>query len=262
MGKYKIRLTCNYNEIVLELTTPIIIIHSESVNRIANNVEVFLFEDTISLKEDLLDGKLPSINYYDKNLYQFQICTKDTKPVDPKKLSPDELKALIVNPDCMTGPEDYENVPWNIPQVYKALKQQYPKKTVFKFDCIAYGIDEINEKENNKCFICNIPLEHDDTEKTLKCPKCKKIYDAIEEREINLGLELKKEALLDGKVTTIESNENIVSIKIDTNKLLSIDVLVNNKYEFIEKLKFVLEGNDELVPNLILDAINDCKNLD
>lgn len=71
----------------------------------------------------------------------------------------------------------------------------------------------------------------------------------------NKRIELSDERLFES--FNVEIKKNVVSVNIYTEELLKIEGLVNNKNDFVERLEFVLSKSAELIPSLILNAMND-----
>ncbi|MBU3173340.1 hypothetical protein [Clostridium estertheticum] len=59
------------------------------------------------------------------------------------------------------------------------------------------------------------------------------------------------------KSFNVEVKNEIVSINIDTTKLLAIKGLIDDKNKFLKGLEFVLTGNGELLPGLIAKAVEE-----
>ncbi|MEG1482905.1 MAG: hypothetical protein RSA57_03810 [Cetobacterium sp.] len=143
MSKYKVTLALNYNDIFLEVTISgnNIISTRELAEKIGESGEVVLMNNRINILNDFINPI--DIKDEEKDLYQFQICKKEIKPVDISKLSAKEILDLMDNEDYMTCKDDYVDVDWNISEVYKILKEQYPEKSKFRFDSLAYGIEAV-----------------------------------------------------------------------------------------------------------------------
>lgn len=139
--KYKkptqISLYGNYEEIFLDV---VIVrkadISEERAIEIANDGIVTLYEDRIYVEHSVL-GNFDVLN---KELYQFEVCTKDTEPVDISKLTQEEVIKLINDERYFITEDDCKKVNWSIEEAYRLLRQMYPKKDYYKFDSLAYSI--------------------------------------------------------------------------------------------------------------------------
>lgn len=121
-GIYNITEQFNYNELYVS------IVIKKNVN-ISNIMAKTIAEKGCSLilnkngfiVEDVFEEDSYIISDKDKELYEFEVYIKD-----------------------MPTEKHYKKVDWNITEVYEMLKKQYPSKNTFKWDCISYGIEEIN----------------------------------------------------------------------------------------------------------------------
>lgn len=146
MKIYKVTLMLNYNHIFLEviISRNNIITTRKLAEKVGNSGEIFLTNNKLNLVNDDMNHCF-DITDIERDLYQFQICKKEMKPIDTSKLSAKEILDLMYNEDYMTDENDYVNVDWSISEVYKRLKDKYLEKDVFKFDSLAYGIEEVGK---------------------------------------------------------------------------------------------------------------------
>lgn len=139
---YRLFNYCYYNDVFVEIV--IAEIHStyDEAERLANgHVTVILKNDSIELFHN---DKHSFIQNTDRELYQFEVCTKLLpQPIDPRILTDDQKTQLIDNEEYMCTSDDFENVEWSISEAYEKLKSLYPNKAEFYLSSLSYRIEEI-----------------------------------------------------------------------------------------------------------------------
>lgn len=140
-----ISLSVNYNslfaEVQFESPTP----KERDAEQLAGRCNVFMGPDEFRIVSDRYPDQI--VKGSQRGNYVFQRCTKDIRPVDPRGLSREDIAGLMHDPQYMTGPEDYEDLDWDIERAYKELKRAYGSCSyLFRFDGLAYGIRE-SEKQ-------------------------------------------------------------------------------------------------------------------
>lgn len=127
MKNYKITLGMNYNDIFLNVIIINDNIDIDIAEKIANSTKVTICSDKLHIASDNMDSF--DITDDDRELYQFQICTKEFKIDNTKTWNTEE--------------SDYKDVDWNISQAYQMIKEEYPNEKEYKFDSLFYKVEEV-----------------------------------------------------------------------------------------------------------------------
>lgn len=136
-----ISLTANYNDLFVN-------IQIEPPTQVKREAEAFAGGCTIFMGPNrlrIISNQWPDqvVKNSQKENYIFQSCTKCIRPVDPRRLSKEDIADIMHDPQYMTGPEDYEDLDWDIERAYREIKRAYgPCSYMFGFDGLAYGVRE------------------------------------------------------------------------------------------------------------------------
>ena len=149
MKKYKITEQFSFNDLTvsiaiknnIELLPEMATLIGEQGCSLILTKEGFLVEGVFGEKEYQLTDA-------DKEIYQFEVCTKELPPPIPMEdvqaMNGEELAKLFAEDSpYMVTEEDFEERDWTISEVYEMIKKEYPNDEDFEWESVSYGIEEL-----------------------------------------------------------------------------------------------------------------------